>query len=172
MKFQFIDPATNFSNGLTVIKDYHQSLLQKGSDLLLIIEEIKQQGINEVLANRCIELHCFYFHANRLHHLDEELAIFPLLENQSELYKGMTDLLIQDHEEIEYNWQSLAPILANPERIKDKNTLQKLAIDFEKNQREHLKREEEDFLPKIGLLLSPIEKQQAGKKMAELRNLN
>ncbi len=171
MKFKFNDPATDFSNGLTVIKDYHQSLLQRGDKLLLLIDEIKQEGMNETLANRCIDLHCFYFHANRLHHLDEEQAIFSLLVNQSELYKGMVDLLTQDHEEIECDWQLLAPILANPEYIKDIEQLEKFAIQFEQRQRKHLQREEEDFLPKIELLLSSIEKQQAGKKMAELRRL-
>jgi hemerythrin-like domain-containing protein len=171
MKFQFTDPATDFSDGLKVIKDYHQSLLQKGETLLLLVDEIKQQGMDETLANRCIDLHCFYFHANRLHHLDEEQGLFPLLTNYSHFYNGMMDLLTQDHEEIEYDWQLLAQLLGTPEQITDNNELQKLAIEFEKKQREHLIREEEDFLPKIELILSLKQKQQAGQKMSVLRNL-
>ena len=172
MKFQFTDPATDFSDGLKVIKDYHQSLLQKGDTLLSLVDEIKQQGMNEALANRCIDLHCFYFHANRLHHLDEEEALFPLLADHSHLYSGMMDLLTQDHEEIEYDWQLLAQLLGTPEKITDNNELQKLAIEFEKKQRKHLVREEEDFLPKIELILSLTQKQQAGQKMSALRNLD
>jgi len=154
MKFQFNDPATDFSDGLMVIKDYHQSLLQKGEILLLLVDEIKQQGMDETLANRCIDLHCFYFHANRLHHLDEEQGLFPLLTDYSHFYNGMMDLLTHDHEEIEYDWQLLAQMLGTPEQITNNNELQKLAIAFEKKQREHLVREEEDFLPKIELILS------------------
>ncbi len=171
MKFQFNDPATDFSDGLKVIKDYHQSLLQKGESLLLLADEIKQQGMNEALANRCIDLHCFYFHANRLHHLDEEQGLFPLLTNYSPFYNGMMDLLTHDHEEIEYDWQLLAQMLGTPEEISDHRKFQGLAMTFEKKQREHLQREEEDFLPKIELILSSAQKQQAGQKMSALRNL-
>jgi hemerythrin-like domain-containing protein len=171
MEFQFIEPATDFSNGLTVIKVYHQSLLRRGEQLLMLTESIKQQGMNEALANRCIDLHCFYYHANKLHHLDEEQALFPLLINQSEFYQGMTNLLTQDHEDIEYDWQLLAQLLGKPEQINDSGALQKIAGEFEKKQREHLTREEEDFLPKIASLLTATEKQQVGQKMAELRHL-
>ncbi len=171
MKFQFNDPATDFSDGLKVIKDYHQSLLQKGESLLLLADEIKQQGMNEALANRCIDLQCFYFHANRLHHLDEEQGLFPLLTDYSPFYNGMMDLLTHDHEEIEYDWQLLAQMLGKPEAISDYTKFQGLAIIFEKKQREHLQREEEDFLPKIELILSSAQKQQAGQKMSALRNL-
>lgn len=171
MKFKFTDPATDFSDGLKVIKDYHESLLQKGETLLLVVDEVKQQGMNEALANRCIDLHCFYFHANRLHHLDEEQGLFPLLTDYSHFYNGMMDLLTHDHEEIEYDWQLLAQMLGKPEGISDNTKFHTLAMTFEKKQREHLKREEEDFLPKIELILSLAEKQQAGKKMSALRNL-
>ena len=83
----------------------------------------------------------------------------------------MMDLLTHDHEEIEYDWQLLAQMLGKPEGISDNNEFQTLAIAFEKKQREHLKREEEDFLPKIELILSLTQKQEAGKKMLALRNL-
>lgn len=171
MKFQFTDPATDFSNGLIVIKHYHQSLIQHGEKLLLLIEEIKQQGMNEPLANRCIEIHCFYYHASRLHHLDEEQVLFPLIINHSQLHKGMADLLTQDHEEIEHLWRLLAQMLGKPEQIGNNDQLQTVATQFEKKQREHLNREEEDFLPKIELLLSATQKLQAGKQMAALRHL-
>ncbi|MDQ7091470.1 MAG: hemerythrin domain-containing protein [Methylococcales bacterium] len=171
MKFQFTDPATHFSDGLAVIKIYHQTLLEKGEVLLALMDDMKDQTMNKSLANRCIDLHCFYFHANRLHHLDEEEALFPLLKNHSEFYDGMMDLLTQDHEEIEYEWQVLAENLGNPEQISDYSALQKNALEFERKQREHLNREEEDFLPRVADLLSSAEKEQAGKKMAALRHL-
>lgn len=171
MEFKFIDPATDFSLGLKVIEDYHQKFLLEGEKLLALVEDIKQQGMNEELANRCVAMHCFYFNANRLHHTDEEQGLFPFLTSRSKLYDGMIDLLVQDHEEIEELWISLLEILGNPEKIEDFTKLQTLAVEFEKKHREHLIRENEDFLPKVAALLSLEENQQAGQKMAELRHL-
>ncbi len=71
-------------------------------------------------------MHCHYFHAGRLHHLDEEQALFPLLENQFRPFDGMIDILIQDHEEIEKDWEQLAGMLADPESITDTNLLRDL----------------------------------------------
>ncbi|MCK4493410.1 MAG: hemerythrin domain-containing protein [Methylococcales bacterium] len=172
MKFQFIDPVTDFSNGLNVIKRYHDAFLIRGENLLTLAEDIKKQPMSEALANRCIEMHCFYFHASRLHHLDEEEGLFPLLKNHSELFKGMMDLLVNDHEDIEYDWQLLAQMLGNPEKIKACEKFQAIAVEFEKKQREHLFREDEDFLPKVAEILSSEELTKAGAIMAKLRHLS
>ncbi|MCK5872575.1 MAG: hemerythrin domain-containing protein [Methylococcales bacterium] len=172
MKFQFTDPVTDFSNGLNVIKSYHDALLIRGENLLTLAEAIKEQPMNEALANRCIEMHCFYFHASRLHHLDEEEGLFPLLKNHSELFKGMMDLLVNDHEDIEYDWQLLAKMLGNPEQIKGNDTFQETVVEFEKKQRDHLTREDEDFLPKVAEVLSIDQLTQAGTVMAKLRHIS
>ncbi|MCK5729249.1 MAG: hemerythrin domain-containing protein [Methylococcales bacterium] len=171
MEFKFSDPATDFSNGLTVIDDYHQALLIRGERLLALAEDIKTQPMSEALANRCIDTHCFYFHASRLHHLDEEEGLFPLLKDHSELFKGMMDLLVNDHEEIEYDWQLLAQMLGNPEQIKDCDKFQAIVVAFEEKQRSHLFREDEDFLPKVKEVLSAESLAKAGAAMAELRKL-
>jgi hemerythrin-like domain-containing protein len=127
--------------------------------------------MNENLANRCVDMHCHYFHAGRLHHLDEEQGLFPLLVNQSRLFDGMVDLLIQDHEEIEADWDPLASMLADPEHITDPKEFLELARAFEKRQREHLIRENEDLLPRLEELLTSEQRQQAGEAMAKLRKL-
>ncbi len=171
MEFRFTDPATDFSDGIKVIESYHQDFLKRGSELLGLAEEIISRGMNENLANRCVDMHCHYFHAGRLHHLDEEQGLFPLLENQSRLFDGMIDLLIQDHEEIEEDWEQLAGMLADPESITDTSLLRDLVKAFEKTQREHVIREDKDLLPKLEELLTIEQRQQAGEVMAKLRKL-
>jgi hemerythrin-like domain-containing protein len=169
MEFKFIDPATDFSDGIGVIKVYHQDFLVRGKELLNLVEEIGVQGMNEVLANRCIDMHCHYFHANRLHHLDEEQGLFPMLENRSQLFNGMIDLLIQDHEEIEALWEPLSLLLGKPGQLTEVVQLKELSAAFEKSQREHLTREDEDFLPKIEETLSLEQRRQVGQVMIKLR---
>ncbi len=170
MEFRFTDPASDFSNGLAVLSAYHQSLLAHGEQLLELADDIVAGEMQEALANRCIAMHCYYFHANRLHHLDEERGLFPLLLDRDQLIIGMMDLLVQDHQEIEEDWEALSRMLGSPQSITDGKEFLKLASVFEKRQREHLLREEEDFLPRVATLLSVELKAHAGASMARLRN--
>jgi hemerythrin-like domain-containing protein len=171
MEFIYSDPVTDFSNGLVVLKTYHEDFLDRGVKLLELVAEIKQQGVNESLANQCAAMLCHFGHANNLHHQDEEQGLFPLLVGQSQLIDGMIERLMMDHEEIEKSWALLAEKLSSPEQIKDYDQLMHLAGDFEKIHREHLTREDEDFSPKVKAILDTEQIQQAGKKMAELRHL-
>lgn len=171
MEFKFTDPVTDFSNGLQVLKTYHQDFLNQGEQLVTLAKQIKQQGMTEDLANQCMAKYCYYAHANHLHHKDEEEALFPLLVDQSSLVLGMMERLIMDHEEIEESWNALAIRLNSPEQISNTDHLLHLANEFEKKLKEHLTREDKDFFPHIEKQLSTDQLQQAGQKMAELRHL-
>ena len=172
MEFKFTDPATDFSNGLQVITDYHQDFLARGVQLVELAKEIKQQGMTEQLANRCMEMYCHYSHATILHHKDEEEALFPLLVDKSSLVIGMIERLIMDHEEIEESWGALSTRLSNPEQITNFDHFLHLTIEFEKILREHLTREDEDFSPQIKKILTAEQMKQAGEKMSEIRHLS
>ncbi len=169
MEFRFIDPATDFSNGLHVIHTYHDDMLEQGQRLLKLVDTLQQQGMSEMLANQCIDAHCYYTHACLLHHQDEEKGLFPLIVNQSPLIDGMLERLTLDHEEIELAWETLASWLSQPEHINDFDQFKMVASDFEKVLREHLTRENEDFLPQIETLLTQEQQLQAGKLMKQIR---
>ncbi len=53
MEFRFIDPATDFSDGLRVIEVYHEDLLKRGQALLVLVDTLRQAGMSEALANQC-----------------------------------------------------------------------------------------------------------------------
>ncbi|MCF6251575.1 MAG: hemerythrin domain-containing protein [Methylococcaceae bacterium] len=171
MEFKFTDPATDFSNGLLVISDYHHDFLARGLQLVELAKEIKKQGMTEQLANQCMEMYCHYSHATHLHHKDEEEVLFPLLVDQSSLIIGMIERLIMDHEEIEESWATLSTRLSQPEKITNFDHFLHITLAFEKILREHLTREDEDFSPQIKKILAAEQIKQAGKKMSELRHL-
>lgn len=171
MQFRFIDPVDDFTDGMQVLRGYHEDFLERGKQLLLLVEDIHNNGMNESSASRCIEFHSYYTRANRLHHQDEEAALFPLIINQSFLIDGMIERLTLDHEEIEESWNELAVLLSAPEKITGTGKLQRLAREFEKLQREHLLREDEDFLDQVEALLSSAQCIEMGKKMAALRGI-
>ncbi len=171
MEFKFIDPATDFSSGLQVISDYHQDFLARGIQLIELAKDIQKEGMNEALANQCMDMYCHYSHATHLHHKDEEEALFPTLVDQSSLIIGMMERLIMDHEEIEESWAKLSTRLSNPKQITNFDHFLHLTVEFEKILRDHLMREDEDFAPLIKKTLSTEKMKQVGKKMANLRHL-
>jgi len=169
IEFNYKDPASQFDNGLQILELYHQTFLETGQQLIILTNQISQQGINASLANQCMELFCFYSHALYLHHQDEEQALFPLLVDQSSLIIGMIERLMMDHGEIEETWKQLASQLGRPENIRHIELFLEQAITFEKLLREHLIREDKDFSPLIKNLLSEQQIEQAGQKMFQLR---
>jgi pyridoxamine 5'-phosphate oxidase len=171
MEFKYTDPVTDFSDGLMALKAYHEDFLTRGEQLLKLSFELEAKGMNEKNANQCMAVFCHYEHANHLHHQDEEQALFPLLVGKSALFDGMIERLMLDHEEIEAAWIALATQLKNPEAITDFAALKGLAFAFEKIQREHLKREDEDFSPLVKAELSNEQRAEVGTKMAELRHV-
>lgn len=171
MKFRFIDPATDFTDGLEVLQVYHDDLLARGRDLLELADSMHNEGMNEATAYQCVEFHNYYTRANRLHHQDEEHALFPAIVNRSFLIDGMIERLTLDHEEIEEAWDDLSHLLATPEKITTAGKLKRLAEEFEKVQREHLVRENEDFLERVATELFSDERAAIGRKMAMLRGL-
>ena len=81
----------------------------------------------------------------------------------------MIERLMMDHEEIEASWDLLAEKLNNPQLINDFDQFLQFAMDFEKIQREHLTREDQDFAPRMKEILSDENIQLIGQKMFELR---
>lgn len=169
MEFRFIDPAADFSNGIEVLRIYHQDFFARGEELLALTDEIRAFGMNADRAHACVALHCHFLRANRLHHRDEECALFPLLVHASPFVDGMIERLTLDHEEIEEAWDALAALLARPEQIGDADMLTSRARTFEQSLRLHLEREEADFLGRVETLLTQREQAQAGRTMALLR---
>lgn len=172
MQFRFTEPAENFSDGVAVLRSYHDCMLRQGEALLQLAMAIRDGGITEDLANQAVAMHTFYTRANWLHHRDEEQCLFPALLDNSPLMDGMIERLALDHEEIEQAWEQLAPFLATPEAIDDRQGLWERARSFEKLQREHLTRENEDFLPEVSTQLSDCQRTQIGQRMAEIRGLD
>ena len=172
MELKYTEPTNDFSNGLVVLKTYHEDFLVRGVNLLALVNEINQIGMNEARANQCLAMYWHYHHANQLHHQDEEQALFPLLLGVSPLIDAMMEKLIADHEEIEKAWALLAEQLRQPDKMTDFDKLQDLAQEFEKLEREHIIREDDDFSPKVKAELTIEQMQQVGKKMFDLRGLS
>jgi len=72
MEFKYTDPASEFGDGLAVIRAYHDNLLVTGERLLKLSFKISHHGVGEAAAIEAIDLHQHYTRANTLHHADED----------------------------------------------------------------------------------------------------
>ncbi|GFO71219.1 pyridoxamine 5'-phosphate oxidase [Bathymodiolus japonicus methanotrophic gill symbiont] len=171
MEFKYKEPVAGFSDGLAVLTAYHEDFLQRGQQLLQLVANLKEQGMNEEYANQCMEVYCHYQHATHLHHQDEEQSLFPLLLGNSALVDGMIERLMMDHEEIEDAWNILAEQFRQPDKITNFDALQNSTQEFEKLLREHLTREDEDFSPHARAILNDQQRAESGGKMADMRHL-
>lgn len=172
MEFKYKEPVNGFNDGLVVLKTYHEDFLERGKQLLQLVANLKEHGMNEDYANQCMEAYCHYAHATHLHHQDEEQSLFPLLLGNSALVDGMIERLMMDHEEIEDAWKLIANQLKQPETITNFDALENSTINFEKLLREHLTREDEDFSPHAQAILNAKQRAESGEKMAEMRHLH
>lgn len=171
MEFRFIEPVGDYKNGLLVLRAYHDALLLRGDELLKLAIKVQHREVDEKAAYQCMSLFSQYSRANPLHHRDEEHCLFPLLLEKNLLLDAMLERLTLDHEEIELCWAELALMLSNPENIEDRDRFMELAYTFERLQREHLVRENQDFFPLVEEHLTPAQLVESGKKMAALRGL-
>jgi len=171
VEFKYKEPINRFDDGLLVLKTYHEDFIEHGQNLLQLVANLNEHGMNEAYAHECMATYCHYDHATFLHHQDEEQGLFPLLVGHSPLIDGMIERLMLDHEEIEAAWKPIAEQLKRPEAISNFEALQQSAIEFEKLLREHLTREDEDFSPHAQAILDDKLRIAAGEKMAELRHL-
>lgn len=170
MQIRFLDPAADFTDAIEVIHCYHASFIAQGRQLLELLAETASRGTNRTRACHLAELYAFYRQANRLHHQDEELALFPLVVGQDLLLDGMLERLALDHLEIEEAWQVLTLDLReilDQHRVPEAVTAK--AVRFERLQREHLVRENEDFLPRLAAGLTSGQRRQAAAAMAKMR---
>ena len=171
MEFRFTEPATDYRNGLRVLRAYHEAFIKQGEQLLSLAIHIQHRGVDEKSAYQCVAHYSYFSRANPLHHRDEEHSLFPLLLEKSLLLDAMLERLTLDHEEIEQCWDELAAALRNPESIQDRDRFMELTYVFERLQREHLIRENEDLFPLVEEQLSPAQLAAAGAKMAKFRGL-
>jgi hemerythrin-like domain-containing protein len=111
----------------------------------------------------------YYAEITRLHHRDEERIVFPLILNKSFVIDGMIERLALDHEDIEAAWAELHGALQAPECIMSSEQSLTWARRFERGLREHIEREDLDFFPEIERWLSPDQRAEAGRRMAQLR---
>jgi hemerythrin-like domain-containing protein len=108
----------------------------------------------------------------RMHHRDEEEDLFPRLNRQSMKIAELVFSLKKDHEQLDRLWNQLTPVLKKlPADGLDATSIEQ-AMAFCTLCREHIQRENREFLPLVASSLSQQELGAVGEAMAARRGVS
>ena len=111
-----------------------------------------------------------YFSSSaRQHHQDEEQDLFPLLIRQSLKLADLVNELKQDHRRLDELWQAVEPGLKRLPEPDSAETFIANASAFCALNRQHVIRENTDFLPVARSSLSSQQIKDIGRAMAQRR---
>lgn len=105
------------------------------------------------------------------HHRDEEEDLFPRLNRQSIRIAELVFALKQDHQQLDRLWEGLAPALKKPPADGFDATFREQAETFCRLYREHIQRENREFLPIAASSLSRQQLGAIGEAMAARRGV-
>jgi len=166
----FTEPAADFSDGLAVIRDYHNHLLRLCDGLADLVEQIELQQPATSFMDRARQLRHDLMIAYALHHRDEEHTLFPCVKFASR--QPLRDILGQleaDHLEIDLVWDWLAPLLQDAARVEDYAQLSHVLRQFVQLLQRHIDSEEQVLLPEIEQLLTAEQRERIGASMKRHR---
>ncbi len=161
----------DFSQPLLLFKTYHSEILRQLERLEAWVQELEAGAEPDHLSRLGTEVDRFFALADRLHHQDEELDLFPRLQQASSEMTDMIRDLKQQHREAETLWRTLSPSLTQPGHIDDRDAVSRQARRYLALQREHVRIENESFLTLAGQQLSDKDLQQIGSAMARRRGV-
>jgi hemerythrin-like domain-containing protein len=111
----------------------------------------------------------YFSRSARQHHQDEEQDLFPLLIRQSLKLADLINSLKQEHRTLDELWQTMEPELRRMPEPSDPDAFIAAASAFCSLNREHVVRENSDFLPVARSSLSSQQIRDIGRAMAQRR---
>lgn len=163
------DPAPDFSDPLGLLMACHQRMLKNCETLEALVSHIEKNGVDDEARKAARNVHHYFSSAGILHHLDEERDLFPLLIRESIKMAEIIHVLKQDHKQMMEAWNILAPLLARPNTIESNQDFVDAVNRFCMLYRDHIIREERDFLNIARHILSSVQIKKLGKQMQDRR---
>jgi len=160
-----------FDEPLALLRACHEKILAH-CDLLEELAAHMAGNGPDAEARKTAERITRYFSTSaELHHRDEEEDIFPRLNRQSLKIADLVHALKKEHEELETLWETLSPELKRLPGETFSAEFIRAANDFCSLYRQHIERENMEFLPLAANSLSQQELVEIGESMAERRGV-
>jgi hemerythrin-like domain-containing protein len=158
-----------FDEPLALLRACHGKIVEH-CELIEDIVRALQGNSDELDTRQAARKAITYFTSSaRQHHEDEEQNLFPLLIRQSLKLADLVNSLKQEHRTLDELWLAIEPELRRMPEPADPDAFIAAASAFCKLNREHVIRENTDFLPIAQSSLSSQQIKDIGRAMAQRR---
>ncbi|MGD2119801.1 MAG: hemerythrin domain-containing protein [Chromatiales bacterium] len=161
------ETAPDFSQPLELLRACHQKILNHCEMLLRLCQHVQTQ-VDDDAQKAAQQIHRYFSSAAQLHHEDEEVDLFPLLQHNPQASALIRQLQPQ-HVELGNLWSVFESVLADQQRLTELANMNHQAVALQQLYASHIEMENEQLLPLAATLLTPVQLQQLGANMQARR---
>jgi hemerythrin-like domain-containing protein len=165
------DELPGFDEPLALLRACHKNILAHCDRLEALLAHIDEQGIDDEARKAARDIVHYFSGSTLLHHRDEEEDLFPRLNRQSLRIAELIQDLKQEHSKLDQLWENMVSELKPlPDQHFSDGFLQ-ATRDFCTLSRQHVNRENMEFLPLAASSLSQLDLDEIGASMAARRGV-
>ena len=165
------EQTPDFTQPLALLRACHERMLGQCQTLEKLVAYLRENGVDKDASGTAEGVCRYFMKAAPLHHQDEELDLFPLLQRQSLKLAELVYSLKQEHPQIDDAWRRLEPDLRRLKQMEDLDAFADKVADFCSRCRAHVKRENNELLTLAQHILSSKQQKAMGEAMAERRGV-
>ena len=158
-----------FDDPLGMLRASQRQILEHCTLLEELVARCTGQDIDSEARETARQITRCFSTSAALHHRDMEEDLYPHLNRQSLKLAELVQGLKQEHQEIAAQWESLAPTLKQLPAAGFSSEFAQTAGDFCGRYRQHINREQTEFLPFVSSSLSQQQLREVGEAMAARR---
>lgn len=165
------DSLPGFDEPLALLRVCHTEILDHCDLLEQLVTKVKARENEAEIRDTARKIITYFSNSARLHHQDEEDDLFPLLARQSLKLADLIHALRQEHKQLDILWAALEDSLKQITRLEDLEPFVASATRFCELNRQHVIRENMEFLPVAASSLSSEQIKDIGVAMAGRRGV-
>ena len=165
------DEAPDFTQPLALLRACHERMLGQCETLEKLVAHMRRNGVDDEVRTAAQRIHRYFTTAAPLHHQDEEIDLFPLLQRQSLKLADLVYSLKQEHPQLDAAWAHLDPDLRRLDHVVDLDAFPGKVTDLCNRYRAHIKRENNELLDIAQHILSSKQQKAMGEAMAKRRGV-
>ena len=165
------DNLPGFDEPLALLRACHKNILAHCDRLEALLAHIDEQGIDDEARKTARDIVRYFSTSARLHHRDEEEDLFPRLNRQSLRIAELIQDLKQEHTRLDQLWEVMVTELKSLPGNGFSDDFLQANRDFCTLSRQHVNRENMEFLPLAASSLSQLDLGEIGASMADRRGV-
>ena len=165
------DKLPGFDEPLALLRACHKNILAHCDRLETLIAHIEENGVDDEARKTARDIVRYFSTSAPIHHRDEEEDLFPRLNRQSLRIAELIHNLKQEHTRLDQLWEGMLKELKPLPENHFSDAFLQASRDFCNLSRQHVNRENMEFLPLAASSLSQLELTDIGESMAARRGV-